>query len=105
MKTLSGITISLNVVDSDTIASVKAKIQEKEGIPYDHQCLICDGKQLEDDRTLSDYSIPNRACLLLVLRIRGGPHLPDEIPVEVAEDPPELSEQASIAETGSDPEL
>ena len=78
LKTLSGKTIILDVEKNDSIYNVKQKIQKIKRVnihPY-QQRLIFNGKQLEDNRTLSDFNVQKESTLDLLLRLRGGVYDP-----------------------------
>ena len=53
----AGTTLTLEVEPSDSIESVRAKIQDAEGISPDLMKLFLNNELLEDGRTLSDYNI------------------------------------------------
>ncbi|CAM0870998.1 unnamed protein product [Alopecurus aequalis] len=68
VKIIGGKTITLEVKNSDTIYSVKAKIQDKEGIPGGQQRLVFDDRLLEGGGTLEDHNVQKNSMLHLILR-------------------------------------
>ena len=75
VKTLTGKTLKLDIAKNESIAMIKWRIEQKEGIPRDQQRLIFAGKQLEDKRAICDYVTnrnPGNIMLYLLLRLRGG---------------------------------
>ena len=57
LKTVTGNVILVKAYPYDTIADLKAIIQEKEGVPVDQQRLTFNGMHLEEVKLLSEYGI------------------------------------------------
>lgn len=51
---------------------IKERVEEKEGIPPPQQRLIFGGKQMNDDKAISEYNVEGGSVLHLVLALRGG---------------------------------
>lgn len=72
IKTITGKQYPISIVPCDTVRMIKQRIYDTYSIPVYEQRLIFKGRQLEDDRWLSDYEIRKESTLDLVLRLRGG---------------------------------
>ena len=68
IKKLGGKTTVLDVEASDTIYSVKDRMEEKEHVHPKLKTLIFNGKLLQDGRTLADYSIKKHEMIYLVVK-------------------------------------
>jgi hypothetical protein len=59
---------SIEIETSDTVDAIMRIINDKEGIPFENQRLIFNGKMLEEGRTLADYGIEKDNTILVNLR-------------------------------------
>ena len=72
VKTLTGTTSTIDLEGVTTIADIKRKLNEKEGVPADQMRLVFAGKPLEDSRNITDYNISAESTIYMLLRLRGG---------------------------------
>lgn len=74
IRTAIGPVFAIVCEPEDTILMVKQQMEKKyeEGMPPDQQRLIYGGKNLEDNRTLAEYSIIHNTTIHICLRLRGG---------------------------------
>jgi hypothetical protein len=70
VKTLVGKEIKFNIEPNDTILTVKNKIEENQGVPFNQQRLIFAGKILPDDKKISDTTIQPGNVLHMFLALR-----------------------------------
>ncbi|KAM3262860.1 hypothetical protein ACQJBY_053163 [Aegilops geniculata] len=69
VKNLEGKTLPFMVESSDTVRSVKEKIEQVDGIDPAIQRLLFAGRQLEDGFTLAEYKIQHESTFHLCLRL------------------------------------
>jgi hypothetical protein len=62
--------IEFEIEPSDLVETVKTRVQEMEGIGSDQLRVIFQGKQLDDNKMLSDYNIQNDSTLMIGLRLK-----------------------------------
>ena len=72
LKTLSGttITIHMHCDTNESVLKFKCRLMIQEDFPVKQQRLIFDGKQLQDNKTLQDYSVSHESTVYLIVRFR-----------------------------------
>ncbi|KAL5969353.1 UV excision repair protein rhp23 [Taenia solium] len=93
-KTLKQTTFTLEVEESDLVGDVKEKIKKSRPNDFGESKLklICSGKVLEDDKSLSDYKVTDKNFVVVMAQIVKPPKetLPEPIKKsEVCAVPPE----------------
>ena len=86
VRNMFGKLLTLKVNVNDTVEHLKLKIQNKGGGIREEQRLTCETRQLEDNRTLSDYNIQEGSTVKELGRLRGGARNAADVP-----DPPQDS--------------
>ena len=77
VRTLSQQSFNVEVEAQSTVVSLKDAIERKTGVLSQWQCLLFAGREMENDRALSDYSLPNGSTLHLISQENtqaGHPH-------------------------------
>ena len=82
IETLTGTSFEMRVSPFETILSIKAKLQQLEGIPVTQQHLLLNNTELANSLSLYECQVPDGATLKLVLSMRGGPINTRKIPLQ-----------------------
>lgn len=72
VRNVDGKSLAFDVDSDEPIYSLKARIDERQGVPAAEQRLVWSCRQLADDRTFGDYDIERDSTLNLLFRLPGG---------------------------------
>ena len=72
VKKITGQIIQCPIDPNATIAELKAMVNKAEGTPVNAINLVFVGKQLEDNKKISEYKIENQNTVHMVIKLRGG---------------------------------
>lgn len=90
IKRMSGQIFTTYVFPGDTIAQIKQRIQDREGIPPGQQRLIFGGKQMEDDQPVELFGLQEQSLVHLIQSSVGFVAAPaDDVVVGVVDPPAE----------------
>ncbi|KAI8909748.1 ubiquitin-related domain-containing protein [Gorgonomyces haynaldii] len=70
--TLTGRTFQLSVMSTDTIAEIKSRIQDEEGISAETQILVFREQELKDNAQLFSLGVQDGSTIQLVVHMTGG---------------------------------
>lgn len=71
VRTQTGKTITVKTSGRETVGGLKERIYGLDGTPCDQQRMIFGGTQLEDFKTLEEYSILHDSTVHVVGRLKG----------------------------------
>eukprot|EP01084_Bolivina_argentea_P211717 360077_1 len=72
VQLVTGNQIRILANETDTIATIKEKIWNQQGIPISYQKLKYNGKDLLNNKTILHYKIPSQTVLQMLYNFRGG---------------------------------
>lgn len=72
IRSLTGRSIPVEIDLQEHVSALKEIVEVKEGIPPQQQRFLFAGRQLDDDKTLTECGVVEGSDLHLVLSLRGG---------------------------------
>lgn len=82
VRHINGKTMTIEVVNTDTVQSLMQKVKERTGIEPAEQRLLFAGKQLQPDKLLSDYNIERESNIHLGRSFSPRLTIRDDLPID-----------------------